>query len=136
MKLIYEATIELEPRTKKNSQRIVLVKGVPRIIPSKEFEAYQKACGFYLPYPEGLEAITDPVNLECKFYRATRRRVDLVNLEQAICDVLVHFGVLADDNSNIIRRMDGSEVFLDREHPRTEIKIYKLEENKDVKGSL
>ena len=40
MKLIYEATIELEPKTKKNGSRIVLIKGVPRIIPSKEFETY------------------------------------------------------------------------------------------------
>lgn len=131
MELIYEATIELEPKTKKNGSRIVLIKGVPRILPSKDFEIYQKGAGFYLGFPEGLEAINERVNLECKFYRRTKRRVDLVNLEQAICDILVHYGVLADDSYNIIARMDGSEVFIDKEHPRTEIKIYKLEEKEN-----
>lgn len=131
MKLIYQATIELEPKTKKNGSRIVLIKGVPRIIPSKDFEEYQKDAGFFLDFPEGMEAIRERVNLECKFFRSTKRRVDLVNLEQAICDILVHFGILADDSFNIIARMDGSEVFIDKEHPRTEIKIYKLEEKEN-----
>lgn len=131
MKLIYQATIELEPKTKKNGSRIVLIKGVPRILPSKDFEKYQKGAGFFLDFPEGMEAIKERVNLECKFYRSTKRRVDLVNLEQAICDILVHFGVLADDSFNIIARMDGSEVLIDKEHPRTEIKIYKLEEKEN-----
>lgn len=131
MKLIYEATIELEPKTKKNGSRIVLIKGVPRILPSKDFEIYQKGAGFYLDFPEGLEAINERVNLECKFYRSTKRRVDLVNLEQAICDILVHYGVLADDSFNIIARMDGSEVLIDKERPRTEVRIYRLEENEE-----
>lgn len=131
MKLIYQATIELEPKTKKNGSRIVLIKGVPRILPSKDFEEYQKGAGFFLDFPEGMEAIKERVNLECKFYRSTKRRVDLVNLEQAICDILVHFGILADDSFNIIARMDGSEVFIDKEHPRTEIKIYRLEEKEN-----
>lgn len=135
-KLIYEATIELEPKTKKNNSRIIRVGGGRRIIPSKEFEAYQKGAGFYLGFPEGLEAINERVNLECKFYRSTKRRVDLVNLEQAICDILVHYGVLADDSFNIIARMDGSEVLIDKERPRTEVKIYRLEENEDVEKSI
>lgn len=129
MKLIYEATIELEPKTKKNNSRIIRVGGGRRIIPSKEFEAYQKGAGYYLGFPEGLEAINERVNLECKFYRKTKRRVDLVNLEQAICDILVHYGVLADDSFNIIARMDGSEVLIDKERPRTEVRIYELEDD-------
>lgn len=136
MKLIYQATIELEPKTKKNNSRIIRVGGGRRIIPSKEFEAYQKGAGYYLSFPEGLEAINERVNLECKFYRSTKRRVDLVNLEQAICDILVHYGVLADDSYNIIARMDGSEVLIDKEKPRTEVKIYRLEENEDVEKSI
>ena len=83
-----------------------------------------------------MEAINERVNLECKFYRSTKRRVDLVNLEQAICDILVHYGVLADDSFNIIARMDGSEVLIDKERPRTEVKIYRLEENEDVEKSI
>ena len=55
--------------------------------------------------------------------------MDLVNLEQAICDILVHYGVLADDSYNIIARMDGSEVLIDKERPRTEVRIYELEDD-------
>lgn len=126
--LIYEAVIKLEPKTKKNSSRIVFNRGIPRIIPSKDFEDYQRGAGEFLQFPRNYEPIKDRICLECKFYRRTKRRVDLVNLLQAICDILVHYKVIADDSFNIIARMDGSEVLIDREDPRTEIKIYKLEE--------
>ena len=131
MRLLYEAVIPLEPKTKKNSSQIVTANGRPLIVPSKDFKEYQKMSAYYLPYPEGLEPIDQPIILECKFYRSTRRKVDLVNLEQAICDILVHWKVLKDDSFNIIARMDGSEVFIDKEHPRTEIKIYRLEEKEN-----
>ena len=58
----------------------------------------------------------------------TRRRVDLVNLLEATDDVLVHYGVLEDDNSNIIVSHDGSRVFYDKENPRTEIYIETIKE--------
>ena len=55
-----------------------------------------------------------------------RYKVDLSNLEEAICDILVHYGVLADDNRNIVATMDGSKVLWDKENSRTEIEITKL----------
>ena len=54
---------------------------------------------------------------------ATRRKVDLVNLLEATCDILVHTGVLEDDNSRIVTGHDGSEVRYDKENPRVEIEI-------------
>jgi Holliday junction resolvase RusA-like endonuclease len=53
----------------------------------------------------------------------TRRRTDLVNLHEALCDTLVHHKVVKDDNSGIIVSMDGSRVLYDKENPRTEITI-------------
>lgn len=53
----------------------------------------------------------------------TKRRVDLCNLEEAISDVLVKYGILADDNRNIVASYDGSMVLYDKENPRTEIEI-------------
>ena len=73
------------------------------------------------------EPISTPVNVQCLFFMPTARRVDLVNLLEAACDVLVAAGVLADDNSDIVRGHDGSEVFVDRENPRTEIHITEYE---------
>lgn len=57
----------------------------------------------------------------------TRRRVDLVNLQEALCDILVKYGVLKDDNRNIVATMDGSMVLYDKENPRTEVEIKKIE---------
>jgi Holliday junction resolvase RusA-like endonuclease len=59
----------------------------------------------------------------------TKRRVDLVNLLEATCDVLVKYKVISDDNSRVVASHDGSRVFYDKENPRTEIFI---EEFSDV----
>lgn len=53
----------------------------------------------------------------------TKRRVDLTNLLEAIDDVLVKYGVLKDDNSEIITSHDGSRVLYDKDNPRTEVVI-------------
>ena len=91
------------------------------VIPSAKYKKYEKACAEYLP--QLTEPIEEEVNVCCTYYMPTRRRVDLVNLEEATLDVLVKYGVLADDNSNIVVTMDGSRVYYDKENPRTEITI-------------
>ena len=53
----------------------------------------------------------------------THHRVDQVNLLEATLDILVEYGVLADDNSNIVVSHDGSCVLYDKNNPRTEITI-------------
>ena len=50
-------------------------------------------------------------------------KVDLCNLLGATCDILVKFGVIADDNCKIVKSHDGSRVLLDKENPRVEIEI-------------
>lgn len=66
------------------------------------------------------------VNVKAVYYRATRHRVDLCNLHECLCDVLVKHGVVEDDNSNIIVTMDGSRVLYDKENPRTEVEITEI----------
>ena len=58
----------------------------------------------------------------------TNRAVDLGNLLAATCDILVHYGVLMDDNARIVVHHDGSRVFVDRKQPRAEIEIIPLED--------
>ena len=107
--------------TKKNHQTIVRAKGRLMVIPSKQYKQYEKDCEPYMPT---LDATIDyPIELACKFYMPTHRRVDAVNLLQAVCDILVKYGVIADDNSNIIASFDGTRVLYDKENPRTEITI-------------
>ena len=62
-----------------------------------------------------------------KFYTDTRRKVDKTNLESAMLDILVHYGVLADDCRDIVYSTDGTCVEWDRDNPRTEISIRPLD---------
>lgn len=113
-------TIPIPPRTKKNSQQIIMINGRPVIIPSKAYKKYEKEAGRYIPF---VETIKHPVNVKAVYYMPTRRKVDLCNLHEALCDVLVKYKVVEDDNSTIIETMDGSRVEYDKNHPRTEVEI-------------
>jgi len=120
-----DITIPLTPVTKKNSQRIVYAGGRPMVMPSAKYKAFEKACALYVH--KRIVPIDIPVNVKCVYYMPTHRRVDLVNLEEATLDILVKYGVLADDNSNIVVSMDGSRVLYDKDRPRTEITITPIE---------
>lgn len=110
------------PRTKKNSQQIFRSRsGKPFVAPSKEFLIYQEKCLWQIKTPQ--KPISEAVNVKCVYYMPNRRRVDLVNLIEATCDILVKAGVLADDCAAIVASHDGSRVRLDRENPRVEIEI-------------
>ena len=118
-------TIPGRPITKKNSGRIIRVKGRPILVPSKQFLAYQDAAG---PYIRVRQRIAEPVNVRCVYYMPTRGIVDLVGLLQATDDILVHYGVLSDDNSRVVAGYDGSRVRYDKQSPRAEITIAPLED--------
>lgn len=111
----------IEPKTKKNHQQIIKVHGRNIVVPSKEYTKYERESISYLPLSE--KPIDCPVNVKCYFYMKTHRRVDLVNLLQAVSDMLVKAGILEDDNSKIIVSYDGSRVYYDKENPRTVIFI-------------
>ena len=125
MCIIYQAVIKLNPKSKKNSQRILVNHRTmrPFIMQSEEYEQYEKDCGWYikkLPEP-----INEPVNIKYTFYRKNNIRCDISNLIAACDDILVKYGILEDDNFKIIRGHDGSRVYVDKDNPRTEITITK-----------
>lgn len=124
-------TIRGNPVTKKNSQRIVHVgvkcpackrgkKVIP--LPSEVYERWEQTAGWQLQGIRQLK-IDKPVNIKCLYFMQTEARVDLPNLLEATDDMLVKYGVLADDNSKIVASHDGSRVLLDRQNPRTEVTI-------------
>lgn len=127
--ILYRAMIPINPRTKKNSQTIMhkkkRVRGVMRDVPfiaqSEIYKQYERDAGWFLRPLKS--PISEPVNVRCIFYRDSERRCDLTNLLEAIDDILVKYKILADDNFKIIAGHDGSRVYVDREHPRTEITI-------------
>ena len=116
-------TIRGTPVTKKNSSRIILVHGKPRIIPSKQFAEYAKLARYQLLPHRPVKPIDYPVNVRCVYYMPTNRRVDLTNLLAATLDILVDAHVLADDNAKIVVGHDGSRVMYKADKPRTEIEI-------------
>lgn len=121
MKLCIEGT----PVTKKNSSRIILVRGKLRIIPSKQFVEYEKAALYQLMSVRPRTAVDHPVNVKCVYYMPTARKVDLVNLLEATMDILVDAHILADDNAKIVVGHDGSRVVYKADKPRAEIEITK-----------
>ena len=119
-------TIPLNPVTKKNhSQIVTTADGRKHVIPSKQYLRYERESAYWLSRYRNKTGfpIMEPVEVTCLFYRETRHKVDLTNLLSAIDDILVHFGVLEDDNCKIIVSHDGSRVLYDKEYPRTEIHI-------------
>lgn len=95
--------------------------GRPMVLPSEQYKQYEEQAGWFIPCKG--RKINMPVNLQCVYYMPTRHKVDLANLLAATCDILVHYGVLADDNSSIVASHDGSRVLYDKESPRVEIVI-------------
>ena len=113
------------PVSKKNSQQIFKNSktGQPFITQSKAYKAYEKAAGWFLrPY-----RIEYPCNVKAVYFMDSRRRVDLTNLLSATDDILVKYGVLKDDNRNIVAGHDGSRVLYDKQNPRVEITITPIE---------
>ena len=97
----------------------------PSVIPSAAYAEYAAMCQMQLIRVEARD-IHRPVNLKCVYYMPTRRRVDLVNLIEATCDILVAAGILQDDNAQIVAGHDGSRVRYDKDNPRVEIEIEEM----------
>ncbi|KYH35852.1 endodeoxyribonuclease RusA [Clostridium tepidiprofundi DSM 19306] len=119
--------IPIAPITKKNSQQILINKRTGRrfIAPSQQYKHYAKECSYYIKPLK--EPIDYEVNVKCIYYMPSRRKTDLTNLMEATHDVLVDCGILKDDNYKIIKSVDGSRVLYDRNNPRTEIYIERVE---------
>lgn len=122
-----EFTIPVRPATKKNSGQIIQVKGRSILIPSKQYQQFEKDCLPYLYRVKDTAGIINyPVNVQCTFFTETKRKIDLTNLLNAIDDAMVKSGLIVDDNRDIIAAHDGSRVFHDKFNPRIEITITEL----------
>lgn len=122
---IIKLTLLGEPRTKKNSQRMIQVGGKSMLIQSKQYLHYEKDCLKQIPERQR-QSIDRLVNVKCLYYMGTKRKVDLTNLLNATDDILVKAKVLADDNAKIVGGHDGSRVLHDKENPRVVIEIAPL----------
>lgn len=114
---------------KKNSQQILINKrtGRPFISQSKRYLEFEKNCEMFL-YQHQYQ-LEQPINLKCTFYVPDRRKRDLANLLESIQDILVKYGVIADDNYEIVASVDGSQIIYEKNRSETIIEI----QNKGVK---
>lgn len=128
--------IKGDPRTKKNHQMIAGAgKKCPKCgKPEKQWirqgaahDNFTEAAAWQLR-PRPPKPIECPVNVKCLFYMKTQRRVDGLNLLATIDDLLVNTGIIKDDNSRIVVAHDGSRVLYDKDNPRVEITITRLDE--------
>ena len=119
------------PVTKKNHQRILMNHRTGRrfIAPSEQYTDYQEYAGWFVPKL----GITEKVNVRCLYYMGTKRKVDLCNLLECTCDILVKYGAIKDDSSEYVGSHDGSRVLYDKKRPRVEIYIepYRKEKEDD-----
>ena len=121
-------TIHGAPITKKNSQRIIRTAcGRPMIVPSAKFKEYEREALYQIPARYKGKKLDGQYNLRVAYYMPTRRRVDLVNLLEATCDILTVAEVIEDDHSGIIVAHDGCRVYHDKEDPRAEITLEEIE---------
>lgn len=125
-----------ECRTKKNSMMIAGAGTKCPVCkkPQKQWirqgtahDTYAKKAALLLR-PRPPKPIDTPINVKCLFYMATRRKVDALNLQATIDDLLIEAGIIEDDNSKIIVAHDGTRVLFDKEKPRTEIYITEMED--------
>ena len=116
--------IKLHTIPKKNSQQILFNSRTKRpfIQQSDRYLEFEKLCGYYLKKYKCLN-INKPINLKCTFYVPDKRRRDLANLLESIQDILVKYGVIADDNYLIIKGVDGSRIVYEKNRSETIIEI-------------
>lgn len=119
-------TIPLQPITKKNNGRIIKNKetGKCGFIPSEQYKRYEKDCKYFIP----AHYIKDPINVKAIFYMKTKGLVDLTNLNESLHDIMQEYNCIVDDDCKIIISTDGSRVMYDKENPRTEVTIERIDD--------
>ena len=125
---MFKYLVSGNPYVKKSNQRVQMRGRRPVKINTPRYNEWRHSALWQLKTQQKpSEPIDYPINLQCVFYKSTQGRVDLSALYEGIQDVLVEVGVLADDNFKIVAGHDGSRVYVDRENPRMEITITKME---------
>lgn len=115
--------LPIQCRSKKNSQQILYNSRTrkPFISQSDLYKQFEKECGYYLSkYRLNIDY---PINLKCTFYVKDKRKRDIVNLLNAMQDILVKYNVIADDNYNIVASVDGSKIIYEKGREETIIEI-------------
>lgn len=104
------------PRSKKNSQRVVLRGKHPVILPSKAWCEWVEATRSLL---HDVRWAGQHCNVNAQFYMDTRRTIDACNLYNGLADLLQAHGVVDDDK--LFVSWDGSRICYDKDCPRVTV---------------
>jgi Holliday junction resolvase RusA-like endonuclease len=133
------------PVTKKNSMRMVKNPKTGKMfpLPSKQYKEYEREAGKHLKQKPD-KPIDYPVNVTVLYFLSRNKDgsipksvPDLTNLLEATDDLLVHYGILEDDNALIVAGHDGSMVHFINGEPYSRViirpigNVYQSEESKD-----
>lgn len=134
--LLCHFVVSGQPATKKNSSRIIWVKKFPRVIPSKQFVAYEKQCQ---PYCEDAcnklhnQIINFGVAIRIKVWIKKWQLPDHVGILQSIGDIFQKYGVVADDKyihwtdcDFLTGQHEHWFMGVDKENPRIEVWMYRF----------
>ena len=84
--------IDVIPRTKKNSSRIVKMGSRLALLPSKQYKEFEEECIYKIDNRIKQLWIDEPINIKAVFYMPTKRKVDITNLLSALDDLAIIFG--------------------------------------------
>jgi Holliday junction resolvase RusA-like endonuclease len=111
--------------SKKNSKRLGMAGGRPRIFSSHDYEAWHEEMMFrvkkYRPKKPLLSA-----SVAITFFAENRRAFDLTNKAESIMDLLVDAEILADDCWSVVPQVYLRFGAVDAKNPRAEISINEI----------
>ena len=134
--LLLQFTIPGRPATKKTHQRVVRRGGFTRILPSEQYERYEKECK---PYCEavwrdlGKEPLNFGVSVCIKVAVDTWTIGDVTGYQQSIGDIIEKHGIVANDMWIHWTDEDTHAILPpDKENPRVDITVRRFRHPKEA----
>ena len=122
-----DITIRGRIPSKKNEHFAKFVKGKICVFPSSKYQKRENdqikrlMAGRIRPLK-----LDKPLKVIYKFRFPDRLKTDLSNKLESINDLLVRYGLFADDNYEILACIEATSMGIDKENPRCEIEIYEI----------
>jgi Holliday junction resolvase RusA-like endonuclease len=107
--------------SKKNSKKIIQVRGRILIVPSTKFEKWHKEAVKEMMSQHYCLEGKKVCRVEINLYAPDKRKGDLTNRAESLMDLLVDCGIIKDDNWFEIPQVVLGFGGVDRQNPRVEI---------------